>query len=98
VNDWFPELEPPPDGLRALRARLDARRGRWWPGLALVAAALLLAVLWPRPRAELALDAGLAAVIAPPGAPVTATGGTLVERVPADVVWYRVVATVEVGP
>lgn len=98
MTDWFPDLEPPPGGLRSLRARLDAPRRPWWPALALVAAAVLLAILWPRPRSELALDAGLAAVLAVPRAPVTAVGATVVERVPADVVWYRVVATVEVSP
>jgi hypothetical protein len=97
VNDWFPELDPPPGGLRDLRARLEATRRPWWPGLLLLAAALLLAILWPRPRTGLQLDAGLAAWVAPPTAPVSVPPGaeatTAIERVPVDIVWYRVAGT-----
>lgn len=103
--DDFPDLEPPAGGLSALRARLDRPRRPWRlliPLPLLAAAALVAAVLWPRPRTELPLDAALLAWVAPPSAPVTAVPGADgtpgLERVPSDVVWYRVTAPPVVAP
>lgn len=59
-------LEPPPDGLLALRARLDARRRRWWWWLAIPAVAAAVAILLLRART------------APP--PVSAPEGALPDR------------------
>ena len=93
----FPELDPPPDGLRGLRARLDRPRLAWWPWLLLLAgAAAALLLLWPRAAALPPLDAGLVAAVSPPTEPVTvpphAVGRVAVARVPAEIVWYRVAA------
>ena len=52
MDELFVDLRPPPGGLEDLRARVERRRGiRWWIplGSALAAAAVVLAIAWPRP-------------------------------------------------
>lgn len=65
-REVFEQLEPPPFGLERLRARLETERSKA-PRLVLVAsavAAVLVAVLWPRPEAiDLTASLGLASTV-----------------------------------
>ncbi|MCB9686815.1 MAG: hypothetical protein H6738_13175 [Alphaproteobacteria bacterium] len=100
LDDILPSLTPPPGGLHALRERLDHRRRRavWWVGLVpLGAAALALALLWPRAEV-LSLPEDPVLLTAVPSEPVTVpaevAASVAVARVPVEgLVWYRVGST-----
>jgi hypothetical protein len=102
LRDVFRELDPPPGGLAALRARIDARsrRGRWiaLPALATAAAIVFAVVSRPAP-APLPWDPTLQSLglEAPPAEPVTLPdsrrGDTALMRVETGtpgVTFYRV--------
>lgn len=94
-SDLFPELDPPPGGLLAFRARLASDRRRRVLGAVALTAAIALLVLLSLPGTAVPSDPGLVAFgLYTPGEPVSARpeSATAVQRVTVDetVVFYRV--------
>jgi hypothetical protein len=94
-SDVFEPLEPPPHGWTRMKARLGERRARRWPIAVAAAAAVVLAVLLPKPGPRPGSDVEAAlrgAMLDVPGEPLRVKRGAA-QRLPSsdpNVLFYRV--------
>lgn len=100
LSDILADLEPPAGGLRRLRGRLDLPRSRRGTAIAVLAAAVLLAALWPQPIPNTAPDDPVFTALLEGSRPAQVTGSTAVAAqvlTSPKVLYFRVASVAAVG-
>ncbi len=100
LSDILPDLEPPAGGLARLRTRLNHQGSRRGAAVAVLAAAVLLAALWPQPVRNTAPDDPVFAALLEGSRPAQVTGSTAVAAqvlASPKVVYFRVASVDAVG-